>query len=108
MRLCFFVNDRKARGRNVAGGSDIGSIVGFNGIVDKIGCAGVPKAGEEEGTESFGKGDIADLNIEAAPLEFVVVLLFIVDLHLEHEVCKMLAIRDYTLRTAIRVYALNA
>jgi hypothetical protein len=56
------VNVRKARGRRVAGGSNIGRIVGFRATGFKIGgagigairrgrigCAGVAKAGEEEG-----------------------------------------------------------
>jgi hypothetical protein len=61
VRLCFFVNVRKASGRNVAGGSRMGSTVGFAaglsaggariGAVLRglMGCTGVPKAGEEEG-----------------------------------------------------------
>jgi hypothetical protein len=57
VRLCFLVKVLNASGRKVAGGSRIGRIVeGLNcggaiGFVlrGKIGCAGVPKAGEEEG-----------------------------------------------------------
>lgn len=59
MRLCFFVNVRKAKGRNVGGGRRIGRMVGMEGLnaggggaragwVGGIGWRGVPKAGEEE------------------------------------------------------------
>lgn len=56
VRLCFFVNVRKARGRSVAGGISIGSIDGLDvsgGFEIRIGWTGVPKAGEEEGIK-FG------------------------------------------------------
>ena len=57
VRLCFLVKVRKASGRSVAGGRRTGNIVeGLNcggGIgcvlLGRIGCAGVPKAGDEDG-----------------------------------------------------------
>ena len=54
VRSCFFVKVRKAKGRNVVGGSKIGKIDGFTGgsVGFRIGWTGVPKAGEEEGTGS--------------------------------------------------------
>ena len=61
VRLCFFVNVRKARGRRVDGGSRIGRIglltAGLKAGCAKgrfdagmIGCAGVPNAGDDEKT----------------------------------------------------------
>lgn len=52
VRLCFFVNVRKARGRKVAGGRSMGSMEGLGGSLGggaRIGWTGVPKAGEDEG-----------------------------------------------------------
>ena len=52
MRLCFLVNVRKARGRNIAGGRTIGRMVDLDGALllnGLRGCAGVAKAGEEDG-----------------------------------------------------------
>jgi hypothetical protein len=57
VRLCFLVKVLKASGLNVAGGSKMGNIVeglnwgGAMGLArrGRIGCAGVPKAGEEDG-----------------------------------------------------------
>lgn len=53
VKLCFLVKVRKARGRNVAGGRRIGSMLPLMGTAvtlnGRIGCAGVAKAGEEEG-----------------------------------------------------------
>ena len=51
VRLCFFVNVRKARGLNVAGGRRIGSIEGLDvsfSFEDLIRLIGVLKAGEDE------------------------------------------------------------
>lgn len=63
MRLCFLVNTRKASGRSVGGGRRIGKIgaatllpAGLNAggasgrrcAAGRMGCAGVPNAGEEE------------------------------------------------------------
>ncbi len=52
VKLCFFVNVRNASGRNVAGGKRMGSIVALEGGAIENGlrvCAGVPKAGEDDG-----------------------------------------------------------
>ena len=53
VKLYFFVKVRKARGRNVAGGRRMGSMLPLVGteatLKGRIGCAGVAKAGEEEG-----------------------------------------------------------
>ena len=57
VRLCFFVKVRKACGRSVAGGRIMGRMDGLRaagagiGAVfrGRMGCAGVPKAGEDEG-----------------------------------------------------------
>lgn len=64
MRLCFLVKVRKAMGRKVAAGSEMGRTVGrvvvslsiralnrgrFGATGGRIGCAGVAKAGDEEG-----------------------------------------------------------
>lgn len=69
MRLCFLVNVRKANGRSVAGGSSIGRTVAFGGGLSAggariaatlrglMGCAGVPKAGDDEG---IGFADTAE------------------------------------------------
>jgi hypothetical protein len=58
VKLCFFVNVRKARGRRVAGGNSTGSMLGFDtGATNgRIGCAGVAKAGEEDGMGLSGAG----------------------------------------------------
>ena len=72
------MNVLKATGRNIAGGSNIGSIVGFNGTVDRIGCTGVPKAGDEDGTWSFDVESAADLNVAAASPDIVMLLWFMV------------------------------
>lgn len=66
--MCFFVNVRKASGRRVAGGSRIGSTVGFAGLRmggarigavlrGGIGCTGVPNAGDEEGIGFSGTAE---------------------------------------------------
>lgn len=63
VRLCFFVNTRNATGRRLGGGINVGrtgaSIAGLNtgaaGFVngcEMIGCAGVPNAGDDDGTAS--------------------------------------------------------
>lgn len=55
MRLCFLVNVRKARGRKAVGGSLMGSTEGLDcsTVFDvRIGYAGVPKAGDDEGMTS--------------------------------------------------------
>ena len=59
MRLCFFVNIRKARVRSLAGGRRIGRIVAIAGLNAgggsgrsrglMMGWTGVPNAGLEEG-----------------------------------------------------------
>jgi hypothetical protein len=53
VRLCFLVNVRKATGRSMDGGKRIGRTDVFPGrrlgFPDRIGRAGVPKAGEDEG-----------------------------------------------------------
>ena len=69
VRLCFFVNVRKASGRNVAGGRSIGSTVDFPtgfsaggarmGAVRRglMGWTGVPNAGDEEGIGFAGTAE---------------------------------------------------
>ena len=56
----FEVKVRKAKGRSVAGGSRMGNMEGFEGssggLLSRIGCTGVPKAGEEEGIGSGPAG----------------------------------------------------
>lgn len=52
VRLCFLVNVRKANGRSVATGKEMGRIEGV--VASEVcfrlsGCTGVPKAAEEEG-----------------------------------------------------------
>lgn len=46
VKLCFLVNVRKARGRNVAGGRRTGSMLAFAAAVvtlkGRMGCTGVP------------------------------------------------------------------
>lgn len=52
VRLCFLVNVRKANGRSVAAGKEMGRIEGVVGsevCFCRSGCTGVPKAAEEEG-----------------------------------------------------------
>lgn len=83
MRLCFLVKVRKASGRNVAGGSRIGKMVALAGGGGAKGlrvCAGVPKAGEEEGIMSeaeaaaAGRAGVLGANIDAGPaLDFCIV-----------------------------------
>ncbi len=70
MRLCFFVNVRKARGLRVAGGIWMGRIEGFGckgsgGVLERIGWTGVPKAGEEEGMGSGFAGGCRERKIGA-------------------------------------------
>lgn len=51
VRPCFFVKTRNATGRRVAGGSSMGRMLGIGGSnADRIGCTGVPNAGDEDGT----------------------------------------------------------
>jgi hypothetical protein len=70
VKLCFLVNVLKARGRKVAGGSRIESILAFAGapagLKGRIGCAGVPNAGDDEGIGFNGAGVGGGLNIGAA------------------------------------------
>jgi len=70
VRLYFLVKVLKARGRNVAGGSMIGSTLALVGaaaaLKGLIGCTGVAKAGEEEGIRFGGAGVAGALNIGAA------------------------------------------
>lgn len=67
VRLCFLVKVRNASGRKVAGGSRIGKTAAFGcnaggarmaatrrGL---MGCAGVPKAGEDEGIGFAGTAE---------------------------------------------------
>ena len=57
VRLCFFVNVRKARGLKAAGGRSIGNTDGLDDAVDleiRTGWSGVLKAGDEEAIE-FGR-----------------------------------------------------
>lgn len=52
VRLCFFVNVRKAKGLRVVGGRITGNIDGLDGsgaLELRIGLTGVLKAGDEEG-----------------------------------------------------------
>jgi len=60
----------KARGRSVAGGSIIGSILAFvvaaAALKGLIGCTGVAKAGEEDGIGFGGAGVAGNLKIGAA------------------------------------------
>ena len=65
VRLCFLVKVRKATGRRVAGGRSMGSIERFDGAGGscwRIGCAGVPNAGEDEGMELACEGIEVVLN----------------------------------------------
>jgi hypothetical protein len=69
VKLCFLVNVRKARGRRVAGGSNIGSTLGFEigaAVKGRMGCTGVANAGDEEGIELSGAGVGGGRNIGAA------------------------------------------
>ena len=70
VKLCFFVNVRKAKGLKVAGGSKIGSILDFDGAAETLkglmGCAGVAKPGEEEGIGFKSAGLDGDRNKGAA------------------------------------------
>lgn len=72
VRLCFLVNMRKANGRNVAGGSEMGSIDGVassGGFRSRTGYTGVAKAGEDDGMWFAGTGERAGGNIGAAPVD---------------------------------------
>lgn len=70
VKLCFLVNVRKARGRKVAGGRIIGSILAFAGafstLKGRMGWTGVANAGLEEGIGFNGAGVGGSLNMEAA------------------------------------------
>lgn len=70
VRLCFLVNVRNAKGRKVAGGRRIGSMLAFAGaaagLKGRMGCAGVAKAGDDEGIGFKGAGVGGGLNIGAA------------------------------------------
>ena len=59
LRLCFFVKVLKARGLKVAGGNMMGSVDGVEGscgFLGRIGWAGVPKAGDDDGMISAPRG----------------------------------------------------
>ena len=77
VRLCFLVNVRKASGRNVGGGSRIGSIVAICGLNAGgggggrcmplgRGWRGVPNAGEEEKT--FVSGTLCGMAMSVSML----------------------------------------
>jgi hypothetical protein len=70
VKLCFLVKVRKARGRKVAGGRSTGRMLVFGAAVvtlkGRIGCTGVPNAGDEEGIGFDGAGVGCGLNIGAA------------------------------------------
>ena len=70
VKLCFLVNVRKARGRRVAGGRRTGRMLAFVAAVGalkgRMGCTGVPNAGEDEGIGFNGAGVKGGLNIGAA------------------------------------------
>ena len=70
VKLCFLVKMRKARGRRVAAGRSTGRMLAFTpavgAIKGRIGCTGVPKAGEEEGIGIKGTGRGGGLKIDAA------------------------------------------
>ena len=70
VKLCFLVNVLKAKGRKVAGGSRIGSILAFAGapagLKFRIGCTGVANAGDDDGIGFNGAGVGGGLNIGAA------------------------------------------
>jgi hypothetical protein len=70
VKLCFLVNVLKARGRKVAGGRRIGSILAFTaapaGLNCLMGYAGVPNAGDDEGIGFNGAGVGGGLNMGAA------------------------------------------
>lgn len=65
VKLCFLVNVRKATGRNVEGGKEIGRIetalATALGFLLRIGKFGVLKAGEEEGTSAAGANFFLDM-----------------------------------------------
>jgi hypothetical protein len=67
VKLCFLVNVLKAKGRRVAGGRRTGSMPALTGaavtLKGLIGCAGVPKAGDDEGIGFKGAGVGGGLNI---------------------------------------------
>jgi len=70
VKLCFLVNVRNARGRSVAGGRTTGSTLVFAGcgagLKGRMGCAGVAKAGLEEGIRfAAGRGVNGCLKIGA-------------------------------------------
>lgn len=68
VKLCFFVKVRNASGLNVAGGRRIGKIVALVGGAMANGlrvCAGVPKAGDEDGI-GFGGAGVLGANMDAA------------------------------------------
>jgi hypothetical protein len=70
VKLCFLVKVRKAKGRNVAGGRRTGSMLAFAAAVvtlnGRIGCTGVPNAGDDEGIGFNGAGVGGGLNMGAA------------------------------------------
>ena len=69
VRLCFFVKVLKANGLKVAGGSSTGSMLVFGGatvtLKGLMGCAGVPKAGDDDGIGLRGAGVGGALNMRA-------------------------------------------
>jgi hypothetical protein len=70
VKLCFLVKVLKAKGRKVAEGRIIGSMLAFVGIAaalkERIGCTGVANAGEEDGIGFSGAGVGGGLNTGAA------------------------------------------
>lgn len=69
MRLYFLVKVLKASGLSVAGGRTIGRMPAFAGMAaglkGRMGCAGVPNAGEDDGIGLRGAGVGGTLNIGA-------------------------------------------
>ena len=69
VKLCFFVKVRKATGRKVAGGSNMGKILSFDigaTVKGRTGWTGVAKAAEDEGMGLRGAGVAGGWNIGAA------------------------------------------
>lgn len=59
VRLCFFVKVRNASGLRVAGGSNMGRMLGFDRegrLKGRTGCTGVANPGDEEGIGLWGVG----------------------------------------------------
>lgn len=104
VKECFFVKVRKASGLNVAGGSMMGRIAAFGALTLKglSGCAGVPKAGDDEGmADEGGPGGCCFRKMGAGVLSILAMLMKQVRHHQTRQKILILSVRSPALQCAM-------